>query len=291
MRWLSRTLLCGVLLSSSVGVAPVIDHAPSVAAYATGRELDRYNPSRPSSRVVVLIHGCCGDRRDMAELARALRRAGAIVLNADVRAFGDGGGWPATYDDVVCAISAGRRIVGDLGADAKLALIAWDDGALVSMAVMLGWSTMSIRARSCAEPVEPDGADLFVGLSGHYGWTGDLLNAPVTDATTEWFGGSPSQVPTNWQMGNPGWWLEHQPSAMRIPVTLMSVEGDQVTADFALRLRLHSIDVNRFVCGSGMHADLVHPRGVPGSFALSTMTAILGLVPQLPPPTSGCTRL
>ena len=81
------------------------------AAYRADLLLDHYAPrdAGVASAVVVLVHGCCGDRRDLAGLARALAVRGATVVNADVHALADGGGWPATYVDVVSAYAWGLR--------------------------------------------------------------------------------------------------------------------------------------------------------------------------------------
>src|SRR6476620_6842225 len=71
--------------------------------YAPGTLLDRYAPPAipAAAPVVVLLHGCCGDRRDLAGLARALARRGNVVLNTDIHNNRDGGGWPKSYEDAI----------------------------------------------------------------------------------------------------------------------------------------------------------------------------------------------
>src|SRR4051812_34785055 len=82
------------MLTSSA--APAIWRLPPPAAerYRAAQELDRYRPVGTSDSVAVLVHGCCGDRRDLADLARALARRGVLVLNLDVHAFRRGAAGP-----------------------------------------------------------------------------------------------------------------------------------------------------------------------------------------------------
>ncbi|WP_460441783.1 alpha/beta hydrolase family protein [Amycolatopsis stemonae] len=58
--------------------------------------------------VVVLLHGgywtAMFDRRSMTRLADDLVARGYAVWNADYRRLGDGGGWPATFEDTAAAL-------------------------------------------------------------------------------------------------------------------------------------------------------------------------------------------
>jgi dienelactone hydrolase len=282
VRGLSAALLATLLLTASsphvsAHLVPVV-----MRDYGRGMGLDRYDPlpSRPAP-VIVLVHGCCGDRRDMAELARALARSGAVVLNPDVRAFGRGGGWPATYDDVVCAVAAGRHAADELGDHVPVAAVAWSDGALVATAVTLGWSTFARRATGCLWPVPADGPDALVGISGHYGWIDDA-DLPVTSATIAWFGGTPSSVPSHWRLGNPGWWTSHVRAADVPPIVLIGSVADETTTAYAAALRDRGIDVQSYECGLGMPDALIHPRDVDGASAFDLMVEALHLSSPIP---------
>ena len=85
--------------------------------------IDRYGP-HPSQLVesyeadgeprgaAVLIHGgfwrAAYDRHLMDELCRDLSARGWAAWNLEYRRLGDGGGWPATFDDVAAGIHAVR---------------------------------------------------------------------------------------------------------------------------------------------------------------------------------------
>ncbi|HWM10618.1 MAG TPA: alpha/beta fold hydrolase [Solirubrobacteraceae bacterium] len=83
-------------------------------------------------RVAVLIHGGFWRRRYGLELeggiARDLAGRGWAVWNIEYRRLGDGGGWPATFDDVRAAIGAlplaTERVVA-IGHSAGGQLAAW----------------------------------------------------------------------------------------------------------------------------------------------------------------------
>ena len=97
--------------------------------YGNGLALDRYEPAAlaDDAPVVVLVHGCCGDRRDTA--MPALARRGALVLNPDVGALAEGGGWPASYEAVACAVLTAGAVAGRLaGGPHPVALVGWSEG-------------------------------------------------------------------------------------------------------------------------------------------------------------------
>lgn len=74
--------------------------------------------------VAVLLHGgywtAMFDRRSMTPLADDLLARGYAVWNADYRRLGDGGGWPATFEDTAAAVDA----VADLDPALDLARVA-----------------------------------------------------------------------------------------------------------------------------------------------------------------------
>jgi len=283
MHGLTWLLAGAVLLSASTGASDARSH-PVTVEFASGVVADLHRPPAASSAttpVAVLVHGCCGDRRDMAELSRALARSGTVVLNPDVRAFRRGGGWPGTYRDVVCAVAAGRALAADQGVGTPVVLIGWGDGAFVASAVTLGWSTLAAAVSGCTAPVPARGPDVLVGLSGHYGWAPDAA-APVDAATRAWFGGPPASDPTAWSHGNPRWWVRRVSPADVPPTVLLAATAHPESAAFADDLRAAGVPVELFDCGPGTHEALVHPRGVSGALALGSLLRVLGTGSERP---------
>jgi hypothetical protein len=294
LRLTLRLALAASLLSGSTVPTSRRLHPPTRIEYRSSLVLDRYEPLGPASKtrpVVVLIPGCCGDRRDMSALARALARGGATVLNADVHAFGRGGGWPSTYIDVVCSIAEGRRLLERHHRGGQLTLIGWDDGALVAAAVALGWGAFTTRAKGCAEPIPSTGPDRFIGLNGHYGWQGSIPDHIVTASTIEWFGGDPFQQPEAWNLGNPGWWIGSLDTAS-VPTIFSLIDTEHLTdeqsrsrraadsaAAFARGLQARGIPVELDVLEPAPHEAVVLPRDVVGSMAVKRILSILGLDP------------
>jgi hypothetical protein len=281
-RLVARTLIAAVFLVGSVEPA----RRPSLLMhrfiYRPGLVLDRYE-TKPrltaTTPAVLLVHGCCGDRRDLAPLARSLARRGAKVFNADVQAVGHGGGWPSTYVDVVCAVAA---IAAEGVPATELTLVGWDDGALVASVVLLGWSTVATFASDCDWPIPAEGPKKFVGLSGHYGWEGDVPSHLLTGETIEWFGGDPRTDPVAWNLGNPSWWGLQLPVGGRIPrVLLLGTDSDQSSRDFAALLANEGVSAEAHLLGPGTHSDLILPRGVLGFEAVDLIAKWMNLPGRL----------
>jgi acetyl esterase/lipase len=258
--------------------------------YAEGMVADELRPARVAAGapVVVLVHGCCGDRRDMAALARALARRGAAVLNADVPTVADGGGWPASYEAVACATATARAVAAGLdGGPHEVALVGWSEGAFLAAAVTLGWRERDAGTGSPACPVDAAGAgpDILVGLGGYYGWPGEEVPADlVSEATIAWFGATPAENPAAWQRGNPYWWLATTPPAGAAPaaplprVRLIAAPGDQGTSAFQQALAARGADAATVTIPGATHLAFIQPRDVAGAEALAALSEALGLV-------------
>jgi acetyl esterase/lipase len=250
--------------------------------YAENLVLDEYMPARPASDspVVVLVHGCCGDRRDMAGLARALARRGAVVLNADVHPVNDGGGWPTSYHDVVCAVSSARERATRLsGGSHTVALVGWSDGALLGATATLGWRELSTDTSRCMSPVNEVGPDLLVGIGGYYGWTSPAVpDDMVTEQTVAWFGARPTEDPRPWNLGNPMWWLHLRPAPEPPPVRLIASMGDSTdSVAFWRQLVAVGVDASIETARTTSHLGLVQPRDEGGASSLTLICEALGL--------------
>lgn len=276
------TLIVTVAAAIAVHPGPPGPVAPSVraVAYVDDVVLDEYRPPHVTrdAPVVVLVHGCCGDRHDMSGLARWLTRRGAVVLNADIEAVRAGGGWPEAYQDVVCAVSAARRVAGDLDGRPEVAVVAWSDGAFVAAAAALGWRAIAARTTSCAAPVAADGPDVVVGLGGYYGWSGPgVPEQVVTDATVRWFGTTPDEDMTPWTLGNPAWWTTRpQPDAPRFHLVAGPDDVDDAVA-FREHLVGAGVDAPPVEVTHAPHLALVQPRDENGVVAASAVCTALGL--------------
>lgn len=252
---------------------------PEPIEYRPDQVLDLYEPIDTGAApvVVVAVHGCCGDRRDLAGLSRALVERGAVVANADVHPLAHRGGWPETYVDVVCAYAWAVEYAEELGDETKVAIVGWGDGALVTAAVALGWSSFASMPDDCVEVSPTVGPALVVAVGGHFGWLGEPSPSIVTAATVDWFGGDPVDQPIAWTHGNPGWWLASDDVRTTVSFALVGAENDGVTSEFAANLASRAIRADTMLIVGAGHADLVQPRGTPGANALDAITQALQL--------------
>ncbi len=253
----------------------VVEHA----TYGAGRALDVYRPADEAAladTVVAVVHGCCGDRRDLASLAEAIADRGAMVVNADVSALGDGGGWPTTYLDVVCVIAWADAHGPDRADRDRLVVLGWSDGALAAAAVALGWSTFADAATArCDAPIPPTGPDLVIGVSGHYGWTGPVPEHLETERAAEWFGAPSSADSVGWTQGNPGWWIFQDNVVRTTDFVLLGTTDDRNTEWFADRLVEHAIPVELTLFEDAGHDALIVPHGNVGGRALEVIEEVL----------------
>jgi len=95
----------------------------AVIRYAAHEDgiLDLHLPGTGGGPLLVLIHGgfwrAAWDRRHTRPLADAFRREGFVVATPEYRRTGDGGGWPATFDDIGTAVGNLPVILDDLAVD------------------------------------------------------------------------------------------------------------------------------------------------------------------------------
>jgi len=179
--------------------------------------------------VMVLIHGGSWHKRYgrivMRGLAGDLRRGGWAAWNIEYRRLGDGGGWPATFEDVAAAVDhlcvleapldLGRVSVLGHSAGGQLALWAAGRAALAPGAPGAAPAIAFERAISQAGVCD---------LAGAYRrWRGGVVRALM--------GGSPQELPERYAVADP---LAHVP--LRLPVLLVhGIEDRTVSVELSRR--------------------------------------------------------
>ncbi|MCG2623949.1 prolyl oligopeptidase family serine peptidase [Arthrobacter sp. I2-34] len=169
------------------------------------------DPGQPCHGAAVLVHGgywrARFDASLMEPLVRDLTAHGWAVANVEYRRGGNGGGWPATLEDVQAAVDAVAATPWRAG---------WS-GPLLGIGHSVGGQLVLLAAGRL---------DAVVAL------------APVTDAARTWreglgenaaaefFGSSPGQDPATYEAASPVWQLPvgvpllvvHGASDQRVPV-------------------------------------------------------------------------
>ena len=248
-------------------------------AYTTGGAvLDVYEARGTEGPVFVLLHGCCGGKRDLTQLARGLAAEGATVFNAAWRSLPSGGRFPEVYEEAACAVRFARARAGGR----PITVVGWSDGALLGATVALAGDAFGgggAGARGgggggagCVAGGSAQ-ADAFVGVGAFLGWDGPVDPAQVNDRTTAFFGGGPEAVPEAWRAASPYTHLATRPSLdIRLVVgsddTLMAAN---LTFAAAARAAGHRAGVT-VIDGAG-HLDVLAPSTAPGAAAVR---AILG---------------
>jgi acetyl esterase/lipase len=162
--------------------------------------------------VAVLIHGgfwrARYDRTLMQPLARDLARAGWTAWNLEFRRLGDGGGYPATFEDVAAGIGALAGIEGvDTG---RVVAIGHSSGGQLA-----AWAATRRDAAVAVTGVVSQAGVLDLALAYRLGLServvGDLL------------GGGPKDVPDRYRATSPRARLP-----LGVPTLLVHGAGDDV---------------------------------------------------------------
>lgn len=177
--------------------------------------INRANILYPSKRgpwpVIVTIHGRPRTQRDMAEVAMALARKGAVVYNVDYRGVRPAytKGFPGAIEDVACAIRYARATATRYGGDPDhVVLVGHSMGGYVGMMVALAGDTFGGNRAACHAnlPMKASLPDGFVHVAGvstiHKGYRIDQV----------FVGGTYAEIPKVWRRatiythmgGNPG---------------------------------------------------------------------------------------
>ncbi len=273
---LLRTLLALAVLPVAA-CAPTSDGVTVTrdVPYSDAAVLDVYTTAgAQAAPVFVLLHGCCGDRRDLAQLARGLAEGGAVVFNASWHGLHEGARYPGAYQLAACAARFARWRAADFGGDpGRVALVGWSDGAMLAAVVAASGDYFREGCGVASAAADPAA---LVGIGAFLGWPagadGVIDRRYVNDRTVAFFGGSPEEVPSAWASGNPYTHLHRRPD---VNIALVVGAEDTLLADnlrFAAAARStgHRVDVT-VVPGAG-HLDVLAASTAQGA---ATVRALL----------------
>lgn len=259
-------------------VPPVIEGIP----YSTGAVLDVHRPPSAPGRtgpapVVVLVHGCCGDRSDLGKLAEAVSAAGAVVINADWAGIDADARFPDAFEDVACAVRFARARAASFGGDpTRVVLAGWSDGALAATVVATGGDTFD--AQRCRHPAASAKPDAVVGIAGFYGWPVPVPSRYATARAQRFFGGSPLTAPRAWARATPYSWL--WPAQGPETVLLVGVTDPLVddARRYAAALRQFGHSVRLLEIPEAGDQLLISPRTTEGRTVVAEVLSVSGRV-------------
>jgi len=264
---------------------------PSITAtrdlwYHPSAQLDVYGMEDPGRHpVMVMLHGCCGGREDLFQLAFEFASRGVLVFNAGWTPIPAGGRYPEVYQHAACAVRYARSTAEQFGGDGSfVAVLGFSDGALLGATTMLASNEFEGECPH-SESGQPD---LFIGVSGFYGWEpgggGTLGSVNRTSEMDDFFGGSPVEQPRAWEIGNP---YQHLDSASPSSFLLIAGEEDPLAADAAC-FHLALVDAGQtsrlLIVPRAGHLELISPRSPAGRTVVEgTLSALFEGEPRTGP--------
>jgi acetyl esterase/lipase len=217
------TAQSAVYQNSGVGVVSDIAFTQLVdcGGYSCQLHLDAYIPAGAGPfPTVVLVRGGpsgIGGGGYLEPFASVLASHGILVFNADMRDLAsEGGGYPAAFQDVACAVRFARSEASSYGGDpGTVTLVGHSLGGWVGSVVALDATEFQggCLAGGSGRP------DAFVGLSGNY----QISNGDNYMDLYNFFGGSPDQTAAARAAGDPFAYATGAP----IPVRLVAATGDE----------------------------------------------------------------
>jgi len=220
-------------------------------------------PLRTSAPLVVLLHGgfwrVAWDRTHTRPMADGLADAGLVVATPEYRRTGDGGGWPATFDDVALAVAVLPELVADaVGTDVDATTI-----------ILTGHSAGGHLALWCASRQLPGAYVGVVALAP----VADLAEALRLDldsgAVRELLGGEPDQVPDRYDHADPC-----RLPAPSVPVVVVHGTDDAtVPPELSRRYATQPAAQLRLLDGIG-HFELIDPRSAAWPVVLDAIEGL-----------------
>lgn len=250
--------------------------------YTGATTLDVYAPAHGHGRpVLVLLHGCCGAKADLSQLAWEAAAGGAVVYNVTWQNMQGGGRFPTAYQQAACAVRFARATATRYGgATGRVTLLGWSDGAMLAAVVANAGDDFSGECLAQGHSALPDAV---VGVGGFYGWParGGVDARYITPRTVRFFGGSPARAPAAWAAGNPYTQLGRN---RRVGVALIVDANDPLLDDnrrFLAALRAAGHHATLTVVAGGDPLTLISPRTDQGRATLrETLRVADGELPE-----------
>lgn len=213
--------------------------------------------------MIVLIHGGSWHKRYgklvMRGLAADLVRGGWAVWNIEYRRLGEGGGWPATFEDVAAAIDHLQRLEAPLDLD-SVSVVGHSAGGHLAL-----WAAGRDRLPASAPGAGPAvtlrravGQAAVSDLAGAYRmWHGGAAKALM--------GGSPEELPERYAIGDPIGLLPLSMPALLVHGTDDQTVSVKLSRRYAERAREAgaAVELVEIAGQAGAHRAHVDPRGEP----------------------------
>jgi acetyl esterase/lipase len=227
--------------------------------------------------VMALLHGGSWRKRYgkivMRGLAADLVRRGWAVWNIEYRRLGEGGGWPATFDDVARGLDHLSKLDAPLDLD-RLSVLGHSAGGHLAL-----WAAGRDRLPAGAPGSQPAvtvkrviGQAPVCDLVGAYRqWHGGAVRALM--------GGGPEELPERYAIGDP---LELVP--LQMPVLLVhGVLDETVSVELSRRYAERSqalggsVELVEIAGQQGSHRAHIDPRGEAWAAVTGRLTAPHGV--------------
>jgi len=167
---------------------------------------DLYIPLQPGLHpLLVLLHGGCWRARYgleyLGQLCAAFRNEGVAVWNLEYRRLGNGGGWPATFEDVAAGTDFLRSIAGRFSLDLSRVVAAGHSAGGHLALWLAGRHRLPETSPLFSAGALPVGG--VVSLAGIPDLAEGVKCGICSKACRELLGGSPEEVPDRYRQASP----------------------------------------------------------------------------------------
>jgi len=209
-------------------------------------------PGAGAHPVMVVIHGGSWHRRYgkvvMRGLLGELTRRGWAVWNIEYRRLGDGGGWPATFEDVAAAVDHLAAVRAPLDLD-RVSVLGHSAGGQLALWAA-GRGSIAPGMPGAAPTIAIERAISQAGVcdlaGAHRLWRGGVVEALM--------GGGPDDVPERYAAGDPL-------ALLPLPMPVLLFHG---ASDATVSIEL-SRSYARAAALAGGDVELVEIEGAPGA--------------------------